>query len=447
MNLKNNLIILLLPLCFLIELFPQTVEFGGQIRLRREIEENFLLDSASAGIYKYRDFRQRSRLHTLLRMEKVVLFFEIENNSRWGLRTNTPNTSKDEQQLDEAGEIYINNVFIDLPVPFISNYFENNIRIGRQYFILGEGLIIDRNSDDAPDVYDGIKWTVNFNEVLNSQFLFIQDFLARPTRSNRKTDQRGNRTLYGVILNYIIPNNAFTNLISFSPYFTLQSNNEKRPAATSEKIFYGIYSEGQLPKFLNVLGIDRTKFKSEFALQRGHKMLSKEKINYNGMAFYVDLNTRWMLKGGIELKLKGLYHYGTGDDLSTKDDETFRSDYQNYRPGELFGEERIGSNFYDGLYGDERIGRGGTNIQIYRISGEIEWREFSFEAEYFHYTAAKVPNNVSNSMGEEIDLSLKYIFNKNLEAGIKAARFYPGNFFGRNIEPANKVQMELKLTF
>ena len=106
------------------------------------------------------------------------------------------------------------------------NNFENNIRIGRQYFILGEGLIIDRNSDDAPDVYDGIKWTVNFNEVLNSQFLFIQDFLARPTRSNRKTDQRGNRTLYGVILNYIIPNNAFTNLISFSPYFTLQSNNE-----------------------------------------------------------------------------------------------------------------------------------------------------------------------------------------------------------------------------
>ncbi|MDP8206256.1 MAG: alginate export family protein [Candidatus Electryonea clarkiae] len=426
-------------------------EFGGQVRVQRVLEENFALDTKQ-NMYYLRDFRHRSRLHAIARFNPAVVYFEIENDSRWGLRTNAPNQSNDDQQPGESGDIYINNVFFDIPVSFISELTPTWLRVGRQYFSMSRGLIIDRNSDDAPDAYDGAKLDMVLGHAgwidWGMDVYFIESFLARPRRPERRIDQRENNNLYGIILRMDTDPTHYLARQFIRPYFFSQYQGEDNPRISSMKQFAGFYSEGELPYSLNVLNIDRIRYRGEYARQFGHiDPVIGNRVNYNGYAFYSDLNVKWWLKGGIEVKIKGSYHYGTGDNPATPEDETFRSDYQNYRPGEIFGEERIGSGFYDHLYGGERMGKGGTNIQIIRPAFEVEWRAWELEIEWFMYTAAEVPDDVSNAIGDEWDVTLIYKMTKNINTHFKAARFLPGTFFDGNIEPANEIEMEIKLDF
>lgn len=420
--------------------FAQDFEWGGQIRIRGVAEENFALDTnGSPNIFNEYDFRQRSRLYARANFDDMIGFFEIENNSRWGFKTNTPNEANDPDELDEAGELYINNVFVNFPVPILSMLAPTYAQIGRQYFILGRGLVIDIDSDDAPDPLDGARVTTHF-----SRHLMLDLMYSIRRASKQRNDQKlmgGFASLY-TDRNHILPDQHLF------PY-TFYQRDRRNLNYQDNKVFSGMYMEGELPYFLNILNIDRIKYRMEYSHQWGNIDSSggRSITNYNGNAFYADVNIRRDFVGGLQLKLKGMYFVSTGNRPNVKDIELFRSDYQNFRPGELFGEEEIGSPLIRSIYSDERFGRGGSNMQVINGGIELEYKDLQLEFEIFNYLANQVPSGVSNKIGNEYDLKFEWQYTNRLSATLKAARFVPGTFFGENIKPANEVEMEIKFDF
>lgn len=441
-TMKIIFLILISVLCIEGISVSQDVEFGGQVRLRSVAQENFGLDSSGSPSMKNNyDFRQRSRLYAIGRYADIAGMFEIENNSRWGFRTNTPNTSTvSPDQQDETGELYINTLFIDFPVPLLSKITPMYARIGRQYFQLGRGLVIDIDSDDAPDPLDGARLYSPLTKRLGFNLMYVYKE-ARSDKSESAKKMYGGTIDIAVDRSHLLPEQFL------HPYTFLQIN-KSSPDFTDNRMFSGIYAEGELPYFMNIFNIERIKYRLEYSHQYGSIDSSGGRsTNYNGSAFFFDFNIRRDFVGGLKFKLKGMYFVSTGDDPDTKEIELFRSSYQNFRPGELFGEEKIGSALIRSIYPDERFGRGGSNMQVMKGEIEFEYKDLSLSAEYFNYLANKVAQGVSNKIGSEIDLTLEYRFTTKLTSHIKLCRFTPGLFFGKNLKPANEVECEIKFNF
>jgi len=183
-------------------------------------------------------------------------------------------------------------------------------------------------------------------------------------------------------------------------------------------------------------------YKLLYAMNMGQK---QKDVNYKGTGLVLGVGYENDLEvGKINIKLE--YASGSGDDLSTKDNEDFVSFGNDYRYGEIYGK---GLNL-----GISNVGGAGIKnqtivaLEVDFVPSAILDGKLSLGLGRYLFDFTKVSSGQEKNLGNETDVKVKYSLTDNVGLGLTYGIFIPGPALeSKGEDAANVLAMNLSVKF
>lgn len=351
--------------------------------------------------------------------ENVSAVVQLLNERLWGAENET--TSDTGVDLD-LGYIVMKNFIYD-PL---------TVTIGRQNLRFGRGLIVgdpdtDNQVSDASALYgvaddlslrksfDAIRATLDFSPL-------TLDIIYAKVKENA-TNVEDDVDLYGFNANYEVSDNT-----TVEGYLFVKDKDQGATSAghNNDKVYtVGIRGETTAINNLTLYG--------EYAYQFGREYQGAGKSDLSRDAFAAQVGADYALKDSRNTVIGLCYTYLSGDDDSNDSDQ----------------------DAWDPMFEDQKVGEianllfNNTNLQYVKLSVGTDLRQdIRLGLDYYYLRLAEklsgstmtgassvISNNEyaidssEKDIGNEIDLSLKYDYTEDVQLGMYAGIFLPGDLF------------------
>ena len=403
--------------------------FGGEIRLREEIQENNLELNTKGE--KDRDyFRLRTLVYGKLDYAKKVDFFVRLGNEMKFFNELWASYRATGDHFYVPDELYVDNLYMTfynlfgLPV---------DIRVGRQDIMLGDGFLVAEGTpgDGSRSLFfDALRGTVKFTKNHSLDLIGV---------SNGNRDKRGvlmwdhiiDKTLLNVCDEQAIiiyGHSQIMDSLLVEPYYIYKREEAFGTSATQSTLdlnTFGaraVFTQG----FITVKG--------ELAYQTGGYDSGISRRGLGGHAEVVAKLDKVKLKPQIEVGVVNL----SGDDRSTTGKN------EGWDP--LFSRYPVWSDVYVYTLRYETAGAYGsqygywTNLQIYRANAKLNFDAATYCQIGYAFLRANELSNVtgtyasmfsgnSKDRGHLLQGKVYHSFTKALDAYISADYFFPGDYY------------------
>ncbi|MDQ6989026.1 MAG: alginate export family protein [Mariprofundaceae bacterium] len=390
----------------LIEASGSAMEFGGSVRLRYEVKQDFGFGSTAASntqdywlsqLRFYMKWQASDKVNVHLEAQDARIHQAFSDHSI--SNTSTPNIFEDQLDIHQA--------YVDVHL----NGGDSTLRIGRQKLnIAAQRLIASLEWVNTARVWDGLRWTSHFADNQHTVDVFITQLVpVNPTAANNH-DTTGSRMF----------NSHFNGI-----YYT----NTSWLADLQSEVYLLQRQESMAQDDIQTLGI-------RLAYQQGDYDADMEWMNQSGE--FGGMNhqaSAYHLGAGMKLKALAThvgiaYNFASGDsDATDNQHQTFDNLYplnhayygfmdffslQNMRNAELVAKTKLSKNL------------------VLRTAWQGFWLDEEDNDAWYNAGAKAVrqaTTDVASDVGQEIDITLIYKLPKQkmkLVAGY--SRFFSGDY-------------------
>ncbi len=384
----------------------QNVKVGGDVQIRSISRTNFdLNDSAWTAGDDVSWFDSAVRLQVSADLTNDVgAVVRLINERDWDAGNNAGNSSQN-IQLD-LGYITLDNMF-GYPV---------KATLGRQEILFGEGFLIG-------DGYNGVtanllSYTQSIRKAFDALRLTysaepytVDLFTAKIQDDFTQKPGAGDINLNGVNINY-----AYLDIATFDLGYFVKNNGNTGFTRANETKALSLRGEGNVPS------IPGLALRGEYVWEGGNVATGNATENdRNGRGWYT--GAKYTLQDNpYQPYLGATYIFMSGNDPKTlKDNEAFDPLYPDH--------EDYGT--IANLGGPNWMGLNNSNLKAWKLVAGLKPTEaLSLDLAYnilkLDETAAA---NIDDALGNELDAFLTYDYTEDVQFGLSAAWFNPGDFF------------------
>jgi len=398
----------------------QNVKVGGDVQIRSISRTNFDLNDS-----KWKEGDDVSWFDSVVRLQvsadltnDVGAVIRLINERDWNAAVSGTAKQGDNQ-----------NVQLDLGYITLDNMFGYPVKatLGRQEILFGEGFLIG-------DGYNGVTTTnwLAYGESIRAAFdalrltysakpYTVDIFTAKLANDFTQKPIAGDTNLRGININY-----AYLDIATFDLGYFVKNNGNTGVTRASDTKALSLSGKGSIP---SVPGLT---LKGEYVWEGGSRA--------TGNATERDLNARAWYTGakytlqdnpyqpyfGATYLFKSGDKYGSDVTKGTGDYNQFDSLYPDF---EDFGTIANLLDVSTGNFND-------TNLKAWKLTAGLKPTEaLSLDLAYVILKRDKTLANVDDALGNELDAFLTYDYTEDVQFGLSAAWFNPGDYF----KEANKV--------
>lgn len=402
----------------------QNVKVGGDIQVRGIARDEFDLsdkDTAAADDESWYDSTVRLQIDAEL-TDDVAAVIRLINERDWRVDTD----AEDDIELD-LGYITLDNMF-GYPV---------KATLGRQEILIGEGFLVgDGFNGVAPAgnlTYEkSIRRAFDALRLTYSAEPYTVDFFTAKIDDDTTASATANDVdLHGININY-----DYLDIATFDLGYFIKNNNTGTNK-DSETRAISLRGEGEIP---TVPGLT---VKGEYVIEDGDVGVSST-VDRD-----LDANA-WYLGAEYALQDNPYQPYiGATYIFMSGEDDTSSSDTGDY--------EQFDSLYEDEAYGEiaELKGDSTTNLKAWKLAAGLKPTEaLSLDIAYYIMEQDEAAATYDDDLGEELDVTLTYDYTEDVQFGLSAAWFDPGDYYkGANKantnydEKATQIVGSVKISF
>lgn len=408
------------------------VALSGQVRFRGyDLKNMWSYDDSNKGD-SWNTFRTRGSLKaTVNATDDVTAVLQITNQT-WGNGV----TDAGGQEKDNLS----NKFFLDNAYVHIRNVFNMpvDLKVGRQNLQYGSGFVLfDGNSQlgSTSAYFDGVKLTLHPGTGFNLDAIYAQD--EENNRDNASDDDVSLSGLYATITR--VPVIGKTEIYLLNRH---DENNEK-----------DIWMVGGRVSDKLEMGFD---YSLEAAYQAGDALENVDQKAFGGKfkAGYTFTNA------GMKPRFFSEYVYLSGDDPDTPENEGWDVFYGGWGgqygdllawafvnlPGSAnvvstaYDYGRLSSNYGEATFGNIKMATLGMSASLMKsLTSSVSYSNLTFDETYA---------GVDDDFGDYYQITLKYLYNKNLSFTVYGAMLSPGEAFSDTAgDTAREFYWETNYTF